>query len=317
VKTIDQFFSEVSWRSASDIEREYVSQKNPESSPGESCQISFSEIEPRLSVIIPTRDADCGGHFVTLLAQIEAQSLRDFELIVVKGDNRQGRAINIGAALAKGEYLLTLDDDSHLPDDETFAKLIKVMQANTDIGMAGAPNVIPDWASSFVKRVMRQVPRYSSQPVTSITDSDLAEHGCLIIRADAFRQIGGENELMPRGLDPYLRQKFRTAGYRIVIAPDTAYHHLPADGWIKLALRFYRNGKQAAFSNRYFPQWIIETPAHHGDFIERVPLWKRIFRYPLRMLTSLLHGNMIWFMCQCSYAWGFIVGWWQEKKHNG
>jgi len=300
-------FTSSEWKPAADVARPWVKFRNDESSSGAIWHVPAPNDPPRLSLIIPTADADRGGYFASLLEQIEAQDFHDFEMIAVKGDLRQGRAINVGAALAQGKYLMTLDDDSSLPDSHTFSRMVAAMEAHPDIGMAGGNNTVPEWATPFVKRVMCQVPRRSWEPVDEITDSDLAEHPCLIIRADVFREVGGENELLPRGLDPYLRQEFRKTGYRVCLVPGVIYHHLPPDTWAKLIRQFYRNGCQAAYVNKYYPQWVIETPSNHGSFTQRVPLWKRIFRYPLKMLASLLRGHVLWFACQCSYACGFIV----------
>lgn len=274
---------------------------------GQQCQSPGSR--PALSVIIPTRDGHRDGNFPHLLRQIQQQSLQNYELIIVKGDPRQGRAINTGAGLAQGPFLLTLDDDTALPDPETFSKLVAVMKAHPDIGMAGGNNTVPDSASPFVKRVMQQVPRRSWIPVSEITDSDLAEHGCLIMRMADFKTFGGENELIPRGLDPYLRQVFREAGKRVVVVPGVIYHHLPPDTWRKLFRQFFRNGRQAAYTNRHYPQWVIETPDRHGPFTPRMALWRRVLRYPIRMLRTLLAGQWIWLLCQLFYLTGFILGW--------
>jgi len=279
---------------------------------GKGCQ--EGKAYPELSVIIPTRDGYRLGKFPKLLDQIRQQSFQEYELIIVKGDSRQGRAINTGAALAKGEFLLTLDDDTSLPDNETFQKLVTVMKSHPDIGMAGGNNTIPEWATHFVKRVMQQVPRRSWEPVAEITDSDLAEHGCLIMRVAEFKALGGENELIPRGLDPYLRQVFREAGKRVVVVPHVIYHHLPPDTWSKLIRQFFRNGRQAAYTNRHYPQWVIETPSSHGEFVPRVPLWQRILRYPLRVLSSVFAGQWIWLLCQVCYVTGFIFGWVTESN---
>jgi len=237
-------------------------------------------------------------------------------LIVLKGDKRQGRGINIAIAKAKGEYVLTVDDDSSLPDPKTFSKMMAAMDSHPDIGMAGGNNTVPDWATSFVKRVMIQVPRRSWQPVTEIVDSDLAEHPCLIMRADLFRQVGGENEIIPRGLDPYLRQIFREADTRVVVLPDIIYHHLPPETWSGLLGQMKRNGYQAAVANIHSPEWVIETPAEHGDFVLRVPLWKRVLRFPFNMLKSLFQGKWLWVICELCYAWGFVYGWSVERGKN-
>ncbi len=306
-------FKSAEWRPARDIARDYVLHSNPDPSPGLFWHVPASCDALILSVLIPTADADRGGYFKKLLGQIDRQQMRDFELIVIRGDPRQGRAINIGAALAAGKYLLTLDDDSSLPDTQTFGKLVAAMDVNPGIGMAGGNNTVPDRATPFVQRVMRQLPRRSWEPVKAITDSDLAEHPCLIMRTGLFRRVGGENELIPRGLDPYLRQRFREAGTRICLIPGVIYHHLPPATWKKLLCQFYRNGCQAAYANIHYPEWVIETPSTHGEFKKKLPLWLRLLRFPFRMIGGMLTGRWIWVVCEACYAFGFMRGWMRER----
>jgi hypothetical protein len=152
---------------------------------------------------------------------------------------------------------------------------------------------------------MQQIPRRSWKPVIEITDSDLAEHPCMIMRLDEFKAVGGENELLPRGLDPYLREQFRLMGKRVVVVPGVTYHHLPPDNLTILLRQYYRNGLQAAYVNRNFPQWIIETPPDHGQFKVHYPRAKRYFRFSLRLIRALLDAKPLWFFCELSYALGF------------
>lgn len=314
MRDLQQLFEQAVWQPVAEVERPWVRFCNQEASSGLLWHVPAVKETPLLSVVIPTADADRGGYFQALLKQMSGQDMQDFELLVVKGDKRQGRAINIGAALAKGRYMLTVDDDSSLPDSDSFSRLIAAMDAHPDIGMAGGSNTVPEWATPFVQRVMRQVPRRSWEPVTEIVDSDLAEHPLLIMPTALFRQVGGENELIPRGLDPYLRQQFRDAGYRVSLIPGVIYHHLPPDSWKGLLGQFYRNGYQAAYANIHYPEWVMETPSTHGEFELRVPLWKRVLRYPFRMLGSLFSGRWLWLICQSCYAWGFVRAWLGEKK---
>ena len=297
------------WHDASAIDRSFVRIRNAKPSPGCYRQIPCNDAGgPVVTVIIPTSDAGRGGMFKRLLEQLRDQDMRRFEVIVVKGDPRQGRAINVAASLAAGTYLLTLDDDTSLCDTGAIGKLVDAMENNPDIGIAGGNAVIPCTASAFIKRAMRQIPRRAWKPVERITDSDLAQHPCLMMRTSDFKDIGGENELIPRGLDPYLRQQVRAAGKRVVLIPGVTYAHLPPDTLPKLIRQFYRNGRQAAYVNRYYPQWVIETPPGHGAFNPHAPVWLRAVRLPLRTLKALCTGNGIWCACQCAYAAGFIAG---------
>jgi len=244
LRNIDHHFQSAQWFSAAPIERSFVKYFNSEVSPGKLWHYPPDNTSAKLSVIIPTIDANRGGYFVKLLAQIGNQDFRDYEILVVRDDPLQGRAINTAAVLARGKYILTLDDDTSLPDSMTFSKLVAVMEGHSDIGIAGGNNIIPVDAKPFVRRVMQELPRRSWKPVKEIIDSDLAEHPCMIMRTEKFKLVGGENELIPRGLDPYLRQEFRKLDKRVVVVPGVIYHHLPPDNLGKLLLQFYRNGGQ-------------------------------------------------------------------------
>ena len=313
-KDIEIRFRSDIWSPAGPIDRPFVKHGNPKVSPGDFWHYSPDNTRPELSIIIPTSDAHRGGYFLELLQQISRQNYSEFEIIVVKGDPRQGRAINIGVTVARGKYLMTLDDDTSLPDPETFSKLVAVMEKHPEIGMAGGNNVIPKDASPFVRRVMKQIPRRSWEPVQEITDSDLAEHPCLIMRTKEFKEAGGENELIPRGLDPYLREEFRKLGKRVVVVPGVIYHHLPPDNLCKLLRQFYRNGKQAAYTNRNFPQWVIETPPDHGSFKAHKPFPLRLLRFPIRILSALITGKFLWFLSQTVYATGFMSEMFFQRK---
>jgi len=314
LKDIEICFRSGPWLPAGPIKHPFVKHGNPKGSPGDFWHYSPDNTQPELSIIIPTSDAHRGGYFLELLHQISRQNYSEFEIIVVKGDPRQGRAINIGAAVARGKYLMTLDDDTSLPDLETFSKLMAVMEKHPEIGMAGGNNVIPEDTSPFVRRVMKQIPRRSWEPVQKITDSDLAEHPCLIMRTNEFKEVGGENELIPRGLDPYLREEFRKLGKRVVVVPGVIYHHLPPDNLHKLLRQFYRNGRQAAYTNRNFSQWVIETPSKHGSFKAHKPFLLRLLRFPIRLLSALITGKFLWFLSQMVYATGFMSDIFFQRK---
>jgi glycosyltransferase involved in cell wall biosynthesis len=301
----DMFHNKASWNAAFSVSRKFVRFINPEPSPGEYLIWPYNHHKKKLSIIIPTLDSSRDGYFSKLIGQVLKQNFSDFELIVVRGDPRQGRAINTAAAFARGKYLLILDDDTSLPDPMTFSKLVALMEKHPDIGIAGGNNVVPDDATLFVRRAMYELPRRSWDPVPKIIDSDLAEHPCMIMSKEGFKLAGGENELIPRGLDPYLRQEFRKLGKRVVVVPGVIYHHLPPDNFSKLLRQFYRNGRQAAYTHRNFPQWMIETPQKHGRFRAKQTFFFRVVRFPFRLLEALVTGKPIWFLCEVFYALGF------------
>ncbi|MGV3721921.1 MAG: glycosyltransferase [Actinomycetota bacterium] len=264
---------------------------------------------PQVSIIIPSVDGDRHGYLDSLLRQLEAQTYQDFEILVVKGDSRQGRGVNRGAELARGRYLLTFDDDSRLGTPTVIERLVEAMDADPSIGMAGVENRVPADASWFSRRLMSEVPRRSSPPVTTITDSDLAEHPCLMIRKEIFYRVGGEHELIPRGLDPYLRREFRLAGSRVVVVPGVWIHHLPPPTFGHAMRQFYRNGRMSAIVSRQFPDLALDNALEHrNEEIKVQPRWYRACRHAGRMVGALLTLKWVYLATSIAYALGVLAG---------
>ncbi len=270
---------------------------------------ALSPAGPRVSILIPTADGDRHGYLDKLLEQIRSQTYQDLEVLLIQGDTRQGRAINLGAEHARGEFLLTFDDDTSLGTPEVIAALVDAMDADASIGMAGVENRVPDDASPFVRQLMREVPRRCSPPVQEVTDSDMAEHPCLMMRKELFYRVGGEHEIVPRGLDPYLRREFRAAGARVVVIPGVWIHHLPPPTF-RIAMRqFFRNGRMSSLVSRRFPDLALDNALSHGGAdIKAQPVLLRALRHAGRMLNALVQGRWVYLATSAAYGLGALRG---------
>jgi GT2 family glycosyltransferase len=265
---------------------------------------------PRVSIIIPSRDGFRDGYVPKLLASIEAQTFRDFDVQLIKGVFPQGKAINEGVRRSAGAYVLVIDDDSRLADESVLARIIETLDADARIGMAGASIVSPPEASAFQKRAARQFPRFSMPVVDRVTDSDFACHGCCAFPRAVFEAVGGEREDIIRGLDPDLRERIRHAGYRVVLVPGAvAFHPLPA-GWGDLLRLFFRNGFGSAYAHKYQPDSVYDTHENvdAGSFRARRSLTYRLARYPLRLIRAAFTGRTLRLAGYCSYACGYVWG---------
>jgi len=261
---------------------------------------------PSVPALIPTAVAGRGHHLTRLLGQLENQTFQDFEVVIVQGDKRQGRALNLAAAAARGDLLIIMDDDTSLGHPEVFENLVSTMAKHDDIGMAGVANTVPDDASWLVRRVMIEIPRRHSEVVSEMVESDMAEHPCCAIPKHVFETIGGENEIIPRGLDPYLRHEIREAGFRVVVIPNTFIYHLPPDKMGRLPRQFVRNGRQSALCTVRYPQWVIELTEEHGDEVpEKRSMLQRVGRAAGRLTGALFAGRFIWFATTMAYQIGF------------
>ncbi len=264
---------------------------------------------PQISIIIPTIDKTRDGYLPDLLEQIQKQTFQNWEAILIIKDSRQGRAINCGVESATGKYVVTFDDDTKLGSNDILEKLFVTMEKHPEFGMAGVANIPPANSNWFVKTVMQQLPRRTSPIVNNIVESDMAEHPCAIFPRKVFMEIGGENELIPRGLDPYLRAEIRKAGYKVVVLPELFIHHLPPATFKKFCIQFYRNGKMAAYVNKFYPEFVMELTTEHGKKVgEKRSVILRIFSYLLRILKTVLTFKIFYLLSLILYLFGYIVG---------
>ncbi|MCX5768761.1 MAG: glycosyltransferase [Candidatus Hydrogenedentes bacterium] len=266
--------------------------------------------QPRVSIIIPSLDGHRGGAVPRLLESIKRQTLKDLEIHLIRGVSPQGKAINQGAGMSRGEILVILDDDSCLAGDDVLERLVAALDADPATGMAGASIVVPPDATPFQRRAAKQFPRFNTPVVDQITDSDYACHGCCAIPASVFKQVGCEREDLLRGLDPDLRVRLRTGGYRVVLVPHAAIYHPLPDGWGRLMRIFFRNGYGSAYARKFQPGAVYET--HEAldarSFKPRRSFAYRLGRFPLRLAKALVQGRFLRFSAYCAYACGYAWG---------
>ncbi len=266
-------------------------------------KITVSLVIPHFS---PVREENLNG----LLSEIREQTFKEVEIIIVSGVSPQGKAINHGARLAKGEILVVMDDDARMGPRDVIEKLVKTLRENPVIGMAGASVLTPESANPFQRKAATQFPRFHMPVVKKITDSDLACHGCVAFPMDFFRSVGMEREDILRGLDPDLRVRIRSAGRRVVLVPDVwVYHPLPASLG-KFIRIFFRNGYGSAYMQWVHPELNYDTDEglDLGDFVPKRSFFFRFFRFPFRLLQSLLTFQWIRFLGYFVYFFGYVFG---------
>jgi GT2 family glycosyltransferase len=264
---------------------------------------------PRVTIVIPSLDGSRGGKLDSLLRSLRRQSYQDFEVRLMLLDPRQGRAINRAVRAARGEIVVILDDDTGLGHGRVIENLIAALDADPGIGIAGGSTVPDPSSSEFQKSACRQIPRRYFPVVDRVVDSDMAQHPCLAIRKDLFLQVGGEDEELVRGLDPLLRHRVRQAGYRVVIVPDTWVSHPLPEGLGRIFRMYFRNGRGSAYAARHFPDRIYElSDGSPGlEFAARRPIAYRAFRYPARMLASILRRRWIKLVAEAGYLTGYVT----------
>lgn len=272
-------------------------------------RITFSE-PVRVSVVIPHFYPNREDNLKGLLEDLRSQTVKEIEVLVVHQVSPQGRAINEGIRAAKGNVFVVIDDDSRIGHSQVIENLIEAIQNDPRVGMAGASVIAPKEANRFQKMAAKQFPRFQMPVVKELTDSDLPCHGGVAFQKKAFMEVGMERDDILRGLDPDLRVRFRKAGYRVVLVPDTwVYHPLPAS-LKKFCRTFFRNGYGSAYLQAVHPELSYDTDEslHNGQFVPKRSFLYRLFRFPLRLMKSLLTLQWIRFLGYLVYTGGYLSG---------
>ncbi|HBC86815.1 MAG TPA: hypothetical protein DCZ94_07670 [Lentisphaeria bacterium] len=259
----------------------------------------------KISVIIPSFDGIRGGNVDKLKNQLDTQTLKPSEVIVVVGVSPNGKARNEGVKKASGNYYVFIDDDVILGNDSVIENLLKPFLDRTDVGMTGPSQLIPEDSNWFQMVSAKQVPRSLFPVQKELVDSDMVSHMCLCIPAKLFKDVGWENPDIISGTDPDLRHRVRQAGLRICVAPDSwAYHPMP-ETFGNLMKMAYLKGRNSADVRLNHPELVLELDSGFKEkFTPKRGLLYREGRVLLLILYYLLTFKLIGLMYALCYLSG-------------
>lgn len=185
-----------------------------------------------------------GRHAVQCIDSLLAQQVDSLELIVVDNasqddsvailraahgehitliENREnlgfGRANNLAAAVAQGEFLLLINPDAQLQDNNAVAALAAFMEANRQVGIAG-PEIHEPSKHKYVppRKTYPGQRRLKFTPGLASLPGEIAWllGACLMLRKSTFQQIQGfDPDFFLYGEDTDICLRVRKAGYTI------------------------------------------------------------------------------------------------------
>lgn len=225
--------------------------------------------EPKISIIIPT----CGTYktvfgietclIINSVESILAKSAyKNFEILVIIDDSTPNavwaglRAIadnrlllvryekpfnfaskcNLGAVMATGEYLLMLNDDTEISDEQWLHILAGYLE-ELDVAMVGPMLLLEDGRIQSAGHANNPSPHNFR---TGLSVNSPGEFGllivarecsgitgaCALIRKSVYNEVGGMSPMFPLAFnDVDLGFKILQAGYRIIWTPHTRVYH--------------------------------------------------------------------------------------------
>ena len=285
------------------------------------------DTKPRVSIIIPSWT----GEVDRLMVSIKRQTFQDYEVDIVQGVSPAARARNLGAARARGEILLFIDDDAFFGHDRVLQTLVDGLDAGPSIAVVGTSKLVPRTASRLQRMIARQVPRMVYPVVPSRIESNppLHRYGftavtttCCAVRRSVYEEVGGFDEDLTTGPeDTDFFYRVRGAGYRIEVASNSWVYHDPPKSIIDLMRKSYWYGVGHALEARKSPErrmdvlpldrWYGKLAAVGAFLVLPVSFFVHFYFDPVRRLE--LGFRPLKTLSTYSVLVGYISGWFKRK----
>lgn len=272
------------------------------------------ENTPKVSVIIPTLKG--GPGISRLLKEIERQTFKGLETLVIEGVRPNGRARNEGVKKARGKYLVFIDDDVSLGHDRVIENIISPLEQDGSIGMTGASVLLPEDANRL-QRAFLSLRSGKFPVVTDIVDSDSAQHSCCALPKEAYKEVGWESDDLITGTDNDLRLRLHGAGYRVVVVPDTWVYHGVESTVTSIARKLFTNGMGSAYATKVHPEifgYPVITIVNYQIKTAEGALFYTILSSIVKVPLFLCSLRIFQLFAQLVFTTGYIYGWFKFHK---
>ncbi len=144
------------------------------------------------------------------------------------------RACNEGARLARGHYLVFLNNDT-LPTPGWLQKMLRLAESEAQVGIVGSKLLFPNGRIQHIGVVFdeNKNPRHIYRgfsadipPVNVSREYQAVTGACLLVGRDLYRAVGGMDESYENSYeDVDLCMKVRARGYRVLVCADSVVYH--------------------------------------------------------------------------------------------
>lgn len=186
------------------------------------------------------------------------------KIVVWKESRRQtfGEAKNAGAILTNGKFLVFIDADVLIPEPQKFfEEILNVFESNKKLVASTAP-LKPyaenhSWVDAFFSAPLNWFYIISNNVFHSGNSSGEFQ----MVRADAFRRIGGFSEHLSAGEDNELFRQLAKLGRTMSYSKLCVRHSLRRPhklGWLRTYFIWIKNGFSVAMRNKAaYKEWSV------------------------------------------------------------
>lgn len=229
------------------------------------------------------------------------------EIIFIRGSDPPSRKRNIGGSIAKGEYLIFLDDDIEV--EKGYLKNVGNMISHRNVDVIGGPNLgfqngnkvqrMIDIAFGSRLGFGKGAERFKKRNKEEAGDEDNLTSCNLCIRREVFLKESGFDESMFPGEEVELIRRLRLKGYTMVYSPEMiVFHHRRStlkSLWKQI--NCYGRGRTDVWIKCGFP-W--------RDVSYLMPMLLVVFTFSLPFTVFIFHWE--WFMLLLYVAIVFLYG---------
>jgi GT2 family glycosyltransferase/glycosyltransferase involved in cell wall biosynthesis/predicted SAM-dependent methyltransferase/Tfp pilus assembly protein PilF len=205
---------------------------------------------------------------------------------VVRNDKNEtySKANNQGAAIAKGKYLIFLNNDTY-PFAGWLDAILHEFENNPETGIQGAKLIYPNGTIQHAGMIYGKRPGREEEPYHAYLTVDptlpfvnrkrnmqFVTGACLAIRKDVFNEVGGFDESYQFGYeDSDICMKVQDAGHKVVYNPEVSLYHFES---LTKKLRD-QNGddmmdvdspREIANRNRFQEKWLYKVKRDAYEF---------------------------------------------------
>ncbi|MES2203317.1 MAG: glycosyltransferase [Patescibacteria group bacterium] len=173
-----------------------------------------------------------------------------------------GEARNLGATVATGEYFCFIDADVIIPEPtEFFTELLTAFEKNPKLVGVTAPLVPLSENHSLLDHIASAPLNFFYIVVNNIFHSGNASGEFQLMRASAFRHLGGYNPKLVTGEDNDMFQRLGRMGRTLSYRKLSVQHSLRRPhtlGWPKLYWMWMRAGFMVMILNKQaYEEWEV------------------------------------------------------------